>query len=235
MRSHRNGARKPQIDRCQRQRNGGYHWGGRKHGGKVYGHARVSSKDQNLDRQLDAFEAFGVPEEAIFADKASGKDFERSEYQRLVGMLAEGDVLVVKSIDRLGRNYEEILEEWRIITKERKAAIVVLDMPLLDTREKKDSITSVLIADIVLLLLSCMAQVERENIKQRQAEGIAAAQARGVRFGRPPKKKPAAYAATKASYLGGHITRQEAASQLKVCVSMFDRWLKDDFHSEAEK
>ena len=194
--------------------------------GKVYGYARVSSKDQNLDRQLDAFEAFGVPKEAIFADKASGKDFERPEYRRLVSTLKEGDVLVVKSIDRLGRNYEEILEEWRVITKERKSAIVVLDMPLLDTREKKDGITSVLIADIVLQLLSYVAQVERENIKQRQAEGIAAAQARGVRFG------PAAYAATKASYQGGHITRQEAASRLKVCVSTLDRWLKDDLEAE---
>lgn len=130
-----------------------------------------------------------MPEEAVFADKASGKDFELPEYQRLVGMLAEGDVLVVKSIDRLGRNYEEILKEWRITTKERKAAIVVLDMPLLDTREKKGGITSVLIAGIVLQSLSCMAQVERESIKQRQAEGIAAAQVRGARFGRPPKKK----------------------------------------------
>lgn len=107
--------------------------------GKAYGYARVSSKDQNLDRQLDAFKAFGVPEEAIFADKASRKDFERPEYRRLVSTLQDGDVLVVKSIDRLGRNYEEILEEWRVITKERKAAIVVLDMPLLDTREKKNS------------------------------------------------------------------------------------------------
>ena len=122
--------------------------------------------------------------------------------------LKEGDVLVVKRIDWLGRNYEKILEEWRVITEERKSAIVVLDMPLLDTREKKDDITSVLIADIVLQLLSYVAQVERESIKQRQAEGIAAAQARGVRFGRPPKKKPATYAATKASYQGGHITRR---------------------------
>lgn len=146
--------------------------------------------------------------------------------------LKEGDVLVVKRIDWLGRNYEEILEEWRVITEERKSAIVVLDMPLLDTREKKDDITSVLIADIVLQLLSYVAQVERESIKQRQAEGIAAAQARGVRFGRPPKKKPATYAATKASYQGGHITRQEAASRLKVRVSTFDRWLKDDLEAE---
>lgn len=203
--------------------------------GRMYGYARVSSKDQNLDRQLDAFEAFGVPRDAIFADKASGKDFDRPEYGRLVESLAEGDVVVIKSIDRLGRNYEEILTEWRTITKERKAAIVVLDMPLLDTRERRDGLTNVLISNIVLQLLSYVAQVERENIKQRQAEGIAAAQARGVRFGRPKKKRPACYEATKASYLGGHITRQEAADRMKVCVSTFDRWLKDDIEPEPSE
>ena len=203
--------------------------------GRMYGYARVSSKDQNLDRQLDAFEAFGVPRDAIFADKASGKDFDRPEYRRLVESLAEGDVVVIKSIDRLGRNYEEILTEWRTITKERKAAIVVLDMPLLDTRERRDGLTNVLISNIVLQLLSYVAQVERENIKQRQAEGIAAAQARGVRFGRPKKKRPACYEATKASYLGGHITRQEAAGRMKVCVSTFDRWLKDDIEPEPSE
>lgn len=203
--------------------------------GRMYGYARVSSKDQNLDRQLDAFETFGVPRDAIFADKASGKDFDRPEYRRLVESLAEGDVVVIKSIDRLGRNYEEILTEWRTITKERKAAIVVLDMPLLDTRERRDGLTNVLISDIVLQLLSYVAQVERENIKQRQAEGIAAAQARGVRFGRPKKKRPSCYEATKASYLGGHITRQEAADRMKVCVSTFDRWLKDDIETEQSE
>lgn len=203
--------------------------------GRMYGYARVSSKDQNLDRQLDAFEAFGVPRDAIFADKASGKDFDRPEYRRLVESLAEGDVVVIKSIDRLGRNYEEILTEWRTIIKERKAAIVVLDMPLLDTRERRDGLTNMLISDIVLQLLSYVAQVERENIKQRQAEGIAAAQARGVRFGRPKKKRPACYEATKASYLGGHITRQEAADRMKVCVSTFDRWLKDDIEPEPSE
>lgn len=198
----------------------------------VYGYARVSSRDQNLNRQLDALGAYGVEPANIFADRASGKDFDRPRYRELLCALDSGDVLVVLSIDRLGRNYSEILEEWRCITKELGAAIVVLDMPLLDTREKKDDITSVLIANIVLQLLSYVTQVERESIKQRQAEGIAAAQARGVRFGRPPKKKPAAYAATKASYQGGHITRQEAASRLKVCVSTFDRWLKDDLEAE---
>lgn len=202
--------------------------------GRVYGYARVSSKDQNLDRQLDALAKFGVEDDMVFADKASGKDFDRPEYKRLVAGLTEGDAVVVKSIDRLGRNYDEILEEWRSITKERKSAIVVLDMPLLDTREKPDGLTSVLIADIVLQLLSYVAQVERENIKQRQAEGIAAAQARGVRFGRPKKKRPACYEATKASYLGGHITRQEAADRMKVCVTTFDRWLKSDLEQEQQ-
>lgn len=196
--------------------------------GKLFGYARVSSRDQNLDRQLDALSEFGVMGNMIFADKASGKDFERPAYKRLISNLAEGDVVAIKSIDRLGRNYDEILREWRKITKEAGAAIVVLDMPLLDTREKPGGITSVFISDIVLQLLSYVAQVERENIRQRQAEGIAAAQARGVRFGRPPKKRPACYKAIKKSYLNGRITRQEAANLMDVCVSTFDRWLKND-------
>ncbi len=194
--------------------------------GKTYGYARVSTREQNLDRQLDALAAFGVDE--VFADKASGKDFERPEYRRLMGALAAGDVLVVKSIDRLGRDYDEILEQWRAITKETGASVVVLDMPLLDTRRERDGITGVLIADIVLQLLSYVAQVERDSIKQRQAEGIASAKARGVRFGRPCKKRPAIYESTKDSYLSGHITRGEAAARLKISVSTFDRWLRDD-------
>lgn len=194
----------------------------------VYGYARVSSKEQNLARQIDALAEFGVRSDSVFADKASGKDFERPEYKRLVATLREGDVLVVKSIDRLGRDYDEILEEWRRITKELKSAIVVFDMPLLDTREKPDGLTGVLISDIVLQLLSYVAQVERENIKQRQAEGIAAARARGVRFGRPPKKRPGNYEAIKTAFLQGHITRSEAAARLKVSVSTFARWTKND-------
>lgn len=196
--------------------------------GKLFGYARVSSRDQNLNRQLDALSEFGVMGDMIFADKASGKDFERPAYKQLISNLAEGDVVVIKSIDRLGRNYDEILREWRKITKVVGAAIVVLDMPLLDTREKPDGITSVFISDIVLQLLSYVAQVERENIRQRQAEGIAAARARGVRFGRPPKKRPTCYKAIRESYLEGRITRQEAANLMDVCVSTFDRWLKND-------
>lgn len=198
---------------------------------RMYGYARVSSRDQSLDRQLDALAEFGVKNCNVFTDKASGKDFQRPEYKRLVSTLRNGDVLVIKSIDRLGRNYDEILEQWRRLTKELGVAIVVLDMPLLDTRKNHDGLTGVLISDIVLQLLSYVAQMERDNIKQRQAEGIAAAQARGVRFGRPKKKRPACYKATKESYFGGHLTRQEAATRLKVSASTFDRWLKED---EAE-
>lgn len=194
--------------------------------GRTYGYARVSSRDQNLDRQIDALEAFGVDE--VFADKASGRDFERPEWRRLVAPLCEGDVLVVKSIDRFGRSYDEILEQWRGIAKERGAAVVVLDMPLLDTRRGREGVTGVLIADIVLQLLSYVAQVERESIHQRQAEGIAAAKARGVRFGRPRKERPTSYVTTKASYLEGHITRSEAARRMKVSVSTFDKWLRED-------
>lgn len=141
--------------------------------GRTYGYARVSTREQNLDRQLEALAAFGVDE--VFADKASGRDFELPEWILLMGALKEGDVLVVKSIDRLGRGYEEIIEQWRAITKEVRADVVVLDMPLLDTREDRGGVTSAFISDIVLQLLSCVAQVERESIHQRQAEGIAAA------------------------------------------------------------
>lgn len=154
-----------------------------------YGYARVSTKEQNELRQLIALRKFGLTDRAIFVDKQSGKDFDRRSYQRLLRKLKDGDTLVIKSIDRLGRNYEEILEQWRIITKEKSAAIVVLDMPLLDTRRNRD-LTGTLIADIVLQLLSYVAQTEREFIHQRQAEGIAAAKARGVKFGRPRKALP---------------------------------------------
>lgn len=200
--------------------------------GTTYGYARVSSRDQNLDRQLDALADFGVERARIFADRASGKDFERPQWRRLVGRLAEGDTLVVKSIDRLGRNYDEILAQWRRITKERRAAVVVLDMPLLDTRRERNGVTGVLIADIVLQLLSYVAQIERESIHQRQAEGIAAAQARGVRFGRPSKQRMALFEDAKRSYLSGHITRHEAAARLEVSVSTFDRWMRRDRERE---
>ena len=194
---------------------------------RTYGYARVSARDQNLDRQMDALAAFGVSGERVFADRASGRDFERPEYQRLLGALRRGDVVVVKSIDRFGRNYEEILKEWRRITRGAGCSIVVLDMPLLDTREDR-GVTGRLISDIVLQLLSYVAEKERDFIRQRQAEGIAAAQERGVRFGRPPKKRPRSYAATKRAYLSGTITKKEAAGRLRVSPTTFEKWLAQD-------
>lgn len=186
----------------------------------MYGYARVSSREQNLDRQLDALRAFGVEDGAVYADKASGKDFERPAWHRLMGELRPGDVLAVKSIDRLGRDYAEILDVWRDVTKARGVFVVVLDMPVLDTREERDGITGVLIADIVLQLLSYVAQIERENIRQRQAEGIAAAKARGVSFGRPRKKRPANYQETQEAFWGGRITRKEAAARCNIRTSL---------------
>lgn len=201
--------------------------------GRTYGYARVSTREQNLDRQLDALHEFGADE--VFADKASGKDFDRPEWLRMVAALQEGDVLVVKSIDRFGRNYEEIIDQWRAITKERRAEVVVLDMPLLDTRKGREGVTGALISDIVLQLLSYVAQVERESIHRRQAEGIAAAKARGVQFGRPKKRRPGLYKNTRESYLAGHITRSEAAVRLKVSISTFDKWLREDKEKEGRK
>lgn len=200
---------------------------------REYGYARVSSRNQSLDRQLDALRAFGLEEGRIFADRASGKDFNRPQWQSLMRRLRRGDVLVVKSIDRLGRNYGEVIEEWRRVTKERGVDVVVLDVPLLDTREGPEGVTGALIADLVLQLLSYVAQVEREYIRQRQAEGIAAARARGVRFGRPAIERPGSYGATRRSYLAGEVTRREAAVRLGVSASTFDKWLRQDAEGDA--
>lgn len=195
---------------------------------RIFGYARVSSADQNLGRQLDALARFPVQRSQIYADKASGKDFKRPQYQRLLRRLREGDVLVIKSIDRLGRNYREVLDEWRRITVDRNAAIVVLDMPLLDTREQPDGITGMFMADLVLQILSYVAQLERENIKQRQAEGIASARLRGVKFGRPAFERPDSYRDVIKLFEGGEVTRREAAALLNVSVSTFDRWRRAD-------
>lgn len=157
---------------------------------KTYGYVRVSTKEQNEDRQLIALYNFPVLENNIFMDKLSGKNFNRPQYQKLLRKLRPGDILVIKSIDRLGRNYEEILQQWRIITKEKQANMVVLDMPLLDTRKSGNDLTGTFVADLVLQILSYVAQTERENIHQRQKEGIAAAKLRGVKFGRPRKPVP---------------------------------------------
>ena len=190
----------------------------------VYGYVRVSTKEQNLDRQILALREFGIPDRFICQEKQSGKDFERPVYKRLVKKLKPGDTLVIKSIDRLGRNYDEILEQWRIITKEKRADIVVLDMPLLDTRQGRD-LTGTLIADIVLQLLSYIAQTEREFIRQRQAEGIAAAKARGVQFGRHTREKPGNYKAVLAQWQEGAITAHRAALFLGVDRKTFLKWV----------
>ncbi len=176
-----------------------------------YGYARVSTKEQNEQRQIIGLKKFGLEEKNIFVDKQSGKDFDRTQYRRLIRRLRNGDLLVVKSIDRLGRNYSEILEQWRMITKERRAAIVVLDMPLLDTRKTND-LTDTLIADIVLQLLSYIAETEREFIRQRQAEGIAAAKLRGVKFGRKPLPLPENFAEVYAAWKAKKLTLKQAAA-----------------------
>lgn len=196
--------------------------------GIVYGYARVSTKDQNLARQLDALRVFPVPERNIFCDKASGKDFERPAWHRLERRLRAGDTLVVKSIDRLGRSYSEIIDVWRRLTQGRHVAMVVLDLPLLDTRRSHGDVTGMFLADITLQVLSYVAQVERENTRQRQLEGIAAARARGVKFGRPRIERPASYPEVCRAYHEGSITRAVAAARLGVCPRTFDTWLHDD-------
>lgn len=192
----------------------------------VYGYVRVSAKDQNEARQLTAMREFGIPEENIVTEKLSGKDFQRPRYQRLVRSLRAGDVLVVKSIDRLGRNYEEIQEQWSAITKKRRAAIVVLDMPLLDTRRGRD-LTGTLISDIVLQLLSYVAQTERENIHRRQAEGIAEAKARGVRFGRSRLETPEGFEELARQWRAGGISSRLAAEKLGISHSTFLRRIRE--------
>lgn len=186
----------------------------------IYGYMRVSSKEQNEDRQKIALTEMGVPENNIYMDKQSGKDFERTQYKRLLRKLNENSVLYIKSIDRLGRNYGELNEQWRIITKEKKADIVVIDMPLLDTRREKN-LLGTFISDVVLALLSYVAENERANIKQRQAEGIAAAKARGVKFGRPPLPIPQNFYQMHKDWRAGKITIEEAAKACNMCPKTF--------------
>lgn len=193
---------------------------------KVYGYIHVSSADQNEDRQLVALRSCKVPECNLFVDKQSGKDFERPEYRRMLRRLKRDDLLYVKSIDRLGRNYGEILEQWRLLTKEKGVDIVVLDMPLLDTRSGKD-LMGTFIADLVLQILSFVAQNERENIRQRQAEGIAAAKARGVPFGRPALPLPENFEQVVSSWRNKEIDFASALQQTGMRPATFYRRLKD--------
>lgn len=191
----------------------------------IYGYARVSSKDQNEARQIIALSQFPVKKENIYIDKFSGKDFDRPKYSELIKILKEQDILVIKEIDRLGRNYEEILEQWRVITKEIKADIVVLDMPLLDTRTRKENLTGTFIADLVLQILSYAAETERQSIKQRQREGIEAAKKRGVKFGRPCIPVPEEFYDLKEKWLNKKITSREAATTINVSQDTFLRWV----------
>lgn len=193
--------------------------------GNIYGYVRVSTKDQNENRQLIALQAFPVSEKNIYMDKLSGKDFNRPQYRRLLKKLRPGDLLVVKSIDRFGRNYEEILKQWRVITKEKLVDVVVLDMPLLDTRRSGNDLTGTFVADLVLQILSYVAQTERENIHQRQLEGIAAAKLRGVKFGRPRKAVPEQFWQLKKDWENKKITSREAAQQLSIAQDTFLRWV----------
>lgn len=186
----------------------------------IYGYVRVSSKDQNEDRQMIALKEIGVPEKNIYVDKQSGKDFQRPKYKRLLRRVKPDDLIYVKSIDRLGRNYEEILEQWRILTKEKRVDIVVLDMPLLDTRRGKD-LMGTFLSDIVLQVLSFVAENERTNIRQRQAEGIAAAKAKGVRFGRPPSALPENFHQVYQQWKSGKITGLAAAKACGMPMSTF--------------
>lgn len=192
----------------------------------VYGYIRVSTREQNEERQRLAMLEAGIPEKHIVLDKQSGKNFNRPGYRRICKIMKPGDTLYIKSIDRLGRNYDEILEQWRYLTKERRIAIVVLDMPLLNTGDGKD-LTGELISDIVLQLLSYVAQTEREFIHQRQAEGIADAKARGVRFGRKPMERPERYEALKEEWRAQKITARAAARQLGINHTTFLRWANE--------
>lgn len=186
-----------------------------------YGYVRVSTREQNEVRQLDALAPYGIPQKNLFIEKKSGKDFDRPVYKRLVRKLRSGDLLIIKSIDRLGRDYDEILKEWRYITKEIGADVFVLDMPLLDTRAKDRDLTGTFIADLVLQILSYVAQTERENIRQRQLEGIAAAKRQGVKFGRPSLPLPDNFDEIHRAWRGKELTLKQAASACKMPEGTF--------------
>lgn len=189
---------------------------------KVYGYVRVSTREQNEDRQMIALQQIQIPEKNIYVDKQSGKDFHRPMYQQMIKKLKKEDLLYIKSIDRLGRNYEEILEQWRMLTKEKRIDIVVLDMPLLDTRRGKD-LMGTFLSDIVLQLLSFVAENERQNIRERQREGIAAAKLRGVRFGRPPRQVPEDFEQIRGEWLAKKISAEEAARKCNLTTATFYR------------
>ncbi len=193
---------------------------------RTYGYVRVSTKEQNENRQIDAMEAYGLNEQDLFIDRQSGCDFDRPAYKQMLRKLRPGDQLVIKSIDRLGRNYEEILQQWRLLTKEREVSIVVLDMPVLNSGQTRD-LTGTLISDIVLQLLSYVAQTEREFIHQRQAEGIAAAKARGVHFGRKKLELPEEFETLYTLWCSGKISTRKAGAALGVSYQTFLRHARE--------
>ena len=190
---------------------------------RIYGYARISTKDQNLDRQLDAFAERGISEKYIYIDRESGKDFDRAQYKKLIKKLKGGDCVVFKSIDRMGRNYGEILEQWRIITKEIGANIEVLDMPLLNTTKEKEGLTGMFISDLVLQILAYVAETERTFIKQRQKEGILAAKNRGIQFGRPKIEDTEFFTEAYQKWISGKVTSREGAEMAKMSHSTFYR------------
>ena len=194
---------------------------------KTYGYVRVSSREQNEERQVVAMQEFGVPDNCMVIEKQSGKNFDRPGYIKLVKKLKPEDTLVIKSIDRLGRNYDEILDQWRYLTKEKHVDVVVLDMPLLDTRNGRD-LTGTLIADIVLQLLSYVAQTEREFIKQRQREGIEVARANGVHLGRKAMDRPENYEDVKSAWMNGEVSMRGAAKMLGISHTAFRSWVQND-------
>ncbi|QEK18876.1 Putative transposon Tn552 DNA-invertase bin3 [[Clostridium] hylemonae DSM 15053] len=192
---------------------------------KCYGYVRVSSKEQNIGRQIAALEKIPVPPENIFIDKQSGKDFDRPNYQKMIDKLCAGDVVFVKSIDRLGRNYDEIIEQWRVLTKAKDVDIVVIDFPLLDTRNQVNGLTGKFIADIVLQILSYVAQIERENIRQRQAEGMRG-KVKGVSFGRPAKEIPEEFPHVFELWRQGKISMRRAAKIMGTNHTTVSKWIK---------
>lgn len=193
-----------------------------------YGYIRVSSKDQNTDRQYEAMLDSGLKPENLFIDKESGKDFNRTNYKKMVKKLKSNDVVFVKAIDRLGRNYDEIIEQWSMLTRKLDIDIVVIDCPILDTRVKANGLTGKVITDIFLQLMSYVAQIERDNIKQRQMEGIKIAKEKGVQFGRPPKKRPENYEYIYEQWKKNIISAREAARRLDITHQTFGRWVKEN-------
>lgn len=197
-----------------------------------YGYIRVSTKEQNIDRQLSAILKEEIEMRQVYIDKASGKDFDRKNYKRLIRKLKEGDEIYIKSIDRLGRNYDEIIREWNLITKEKNAEIVVLDFSLLDTRTKENDLTGKFIADMVLQILSYVAQIERENTHQRQMEGIKEAKKRGVKFGRKKKEIPKGFKDIAVQWSNNKISLRKAAAQLNISHTTLSKWLKDNGYTK---